>query len=67
MEEFGIAALPLGYKTTLHAQVLGTGMALGALPKTVYNIISSRGIGDIIYWYHVSSEGVNNYPDVHKH
>ncbi len=67
MEEFGISTLPIGNGAKLHAGLFGTFMAVGVLPKTLYSIISSKGIGDIVFWYNISNVGVNNYPDVHKH
>ncbi|PSK90604.1 RHS repeat protein [Taibaiella chishuiensis] len=67
MEEFGVSTLPISYGAKLRSGLFGTGMALVTLPKALYSIISSKGIGDIVFWYNVSNVGVNNYPDVHKH
>jgi hypothetical protein len=49
------------------AGVLGVGLGLIALPKTVITL--SNPVGDIQtkVWYEMSNIGVTNGPSVHKH
>ncbi|WP_445456372.1 DUF6443 domain-containing protein [Flavobacterium sp. HNIBRBA15423] len=63
-EELIIASntfLPL--KTRINAGVLGIGLGLSALPKTIVKLSSSQGYMQIQMWYHISNAGVTNQPD----
>ncbi|QCW99275.1 hypothetical protein FGM00_03795 [Aggregatimonas sangjinii] len=69
-EELQIASNPFfPLKTRLYSGVLGIGLGLAALPKTIYKIGTSgnqyynTAIIDIMVNYHISNEGVTNAPD----
>ena len=49
------------------AGILGIGLGLSSLPKTLVEFNSPKGIDRIIMWYYISNQGVNNIPSIHKH
>ncbi|SFO38927.1 RHS repeat-associated core domain-containing protein [Paenimyroides ummariense] len=67
-EELVVAAHPLSSPSDkASAGLLGVGLGIAALPKTIYQLKSSSGFLPIILWYNVSNQGVNNTPTPHKH
>ena len=70
VEELSIALYPFNNPVTRkQAFILGEGLGLMALPKTIYLLAQPNGQGliDIITWYNISNVGVTNTPDIHKH
>jgi hypothetical protein len=66
-EEMTLSNLPIGFKAQLHAKVLGIGLGIAALPKTIGALTQPMGLTNAIMWYRFSNMGVNNIPDKHKH
>lgn len=67
-EELSIAANPyLNPIDRASAGILGIGLGLSALPKTLFQLSSPFGYGQIMMWYNISNQGVNNAPTIHKH
>lgn len=69
-EELGIASNPfLNPIDRMSAGILGVGLGLGALPKTIYQLNSMFGFGyiEMMLWYNISNQGVDNTPTIHKH
>ncbi|MGY0408847.1 MAG: RHS repeat-associated core domain-containing protein [Polaribacter sp.] len=65
-EELDIASNPFfSPKTRIYSGILGVGLGLSALPKTIValNPTSGQGIGYIMVWYNISNHGVTNAPD----
>ena len=66
-EELQIASNPLlPIKTRIRAGVLGIGLGLSALPKTIYKLNSAPtigvGVAQIMVDFHISNVGVTNQP-----
>ncbi len=63
-EELQIAAFPFfDPKARLDAAILGVGLGLSALPKTIYNVVANpQWIPETMIWYNFSSLGVTNKP-----
>jgi hypothetical protein len=55
------------FMSGLDATVLGIGLGLASLPKTLLISSSPLGAAYIGYWYGISNQGVNNIPSIHKH
>jgi hypothetical protein len=51
----------------MQAGILGIGLGIAALPKTILQLSSPLGFNGIMMWYQISSNGVTNTPDIHKH
>lgn|GEM_PF-5843041 len=51
----------------MQAAVLGIGLGIAALPKTVIQLSRPSGFGEVMMWLEVSNNDVSNSPDVHKH
>lgn len=68
-EELTIASMTqLNMKTRVNAGILGIGLGLAALPKTVVQSLRGKGSGMYVhFWYNISSRNVNNAPSVHRH
>ncbi|TAF91850.1 MAG: hypothetical protein EAZ47_09455, partial [Bacteroidetes bacterium] len=68
-EELSIAINPqLRSKDRLHAGLLGIGLGLCSLPKTLFQLHVPFGKNaNIMKWYEISNTGVTNKPDIHKH
>ncbi len=62
MEQLSIMSLPLDYGTRINAGILGFGLGAAALPKTIFQLASPNGFGEIMMWYHISNYGVTNRP-----
>ncbi len=63
-EELQIAAFPyFDPKSRIDAAVLGVGLGLSALPKTIFNVVTNpQWIPETMIWYNLSSQGVTNKP-----
>jgi len=67
-EELSIASSPfVDPISRMQAGILGVGLGVSALPKTIYQLGHHNGLIDVIIWYNLSNEGVSNTPDTHKH
>lgn len=69
-EQLSIAVNPfIDNKSRLDAGILGIGLAVSALPKTVFQLSNPilGGGGAAAAWYNLSSIGVTNAPVIHKH
>jgi hypothetical protein len=67
-EEFSLAINPtLKSSDRISAGVLGMGLGLAAMPKTLLKFWSPTGYYEIKMWYKISNKGVNNTPTIHKH
>jgi hypothetical protein len=67
-EELSIAVNPyLNPNDRASAGILGIGLGLSALPKTLFQLSNPFGYGQIMMWYKISNQGVNNDPTIHKH
>jgi hypothetical protein len=67
-EEFSLAINPTLKSTDrISAGVLGIGLGLAAMPKTLLKFWSPTGYNEIKMWYKISNKGVNNTPTIHKH
>lgn len=67
-EEFSIAVNPfMKPADRLSSGILGFGLGLSALPKTMFQLSSPYGFEQMLMWYQISNQGVNNTPNVHKH
>lgn len=67
-EELVISSSPfLSYTDRIMAGSLGIGLGLSALPKTLFQLTNPFGFSQIIMWYIISNQGVNNAPDIHQH
>ncbi len=67
-EELSIASNP--FINPIHrmsAGVLGLGLGLSALPKTLFQMSKPFGYIETVMWYIISNQGVNNTPTIHKH
>jgi len=64
-QEFAIATGPFDPLTKLRASILGGGLGLFALPKTIAHFANpnSGGLGYVMMWYNISNAGVTNIPD----
>jgi len=62
-EELATSKLQVGFKTQLNAKVLGIGLGLFSLPKTIGALSQPMGLSNVIMWYRFSNIGVNNIPD----
>lgn len=52
----------------MQAGVLGVGLGFLASFKTVYQMMQGpQGGTEVMVWYHISNQGVNNTPSIHKH
>lgn len=54
-------------KDRLSAGVLGVGLGLASLGKTVMKLSQPMGFLETMIWYNISNQGVNNTPTIHKH
>ena len=65
-EELGIATNPFfSPKTRIYSGILGVGLGIAALPKTIYKFVSTpnnQAMSDVMIYYHISSHGVTNKP-----
>lgn len=67
-EQMQIASSPfLNTIDRISAGVLGVGLGLSALPKTIFQMITPLGYAQTMMWYNISNQGVNNAPTIHKH
>jgi hypothetical protein len=67
-EELSLAANPYINSTDrLSAGVLGVGLGLCVLPKTILQFMRPYGNIQALKWYGISNQGVNNNPTIHKH
>jgi hypothetical protein len=67
-EELSIAANPfLKPIDRMSAGILGVGLGICALPKTLFQLTKPFGNMEIMMWYNISNQGVNNAPTIHKH
>ncbi|WP_027473180.1 hypothetical protein [Saccharicrinis fermentans] len=55
--------------TRINAGLLGFGLGLIALPKTIiqYAQPNGTGHGNVMMWYYISNTGVTNTPSIHNH
>ena len=65
-EEFSTAANPyLDPMSRIDAAILGTGLGLSALPKTIYQMgTGPTWLAETMMWFNISSQGVNNAPTI---
>ena len=64
-EQLGLASLPLSPKYKLQSLLLGVGLGLSALPKTIYQFskpISGGNLFEVMMYYHISNNDVTNKP-----
>ena len=67
-EELSIAGSPfLNPIDRMSAGLLGVGLGLSALPKTLFQLSTPFGYMQTMMWYNISNQGVNNAPTIHKH
>ena len=67
-EELSIAGNPcFNAIDRVSAGVLGVGLGLSALPKTLFQLNTPFGYTQILMWYNISNKGVNDIPTIHKH
>jgi len=67
-EELSIAGNPfLNPIDRMSAGILGVGLGLSALPKTLLQLSTPFGYMQTMIWYNISNQGVNNAPTIHKH
>jgi hypothetical protein len=67
-EELSIAVNPfLNPIDRLSAGILGVGLGLLALPKTLFQLSTPFGYMQTMMWYNISNQGVTNNPTIHKH
>jgi len=67
-EELIIAGNPfLNPIDRMTAGILGVGLGFFALPKTLFQLSKPFGYIEIMMWYNISNQGVNNAPTIHKH
>jgi hypothetical protein len=67
-EELSIAGNPfLNPIDRMSAGILGVGLGLSALPKTLFQLSTPFGYMQTMMWYNISNQGVNNAPTIHKH
>jgi hypothetical protein len=65
-EELSIAFFPyFDPMTRIDAGILGIGLGLIAVPKTIYQLSQPNGIIEIIMWDKISGAGVTNIPSGH--
>jgi len=50
----------------IDAALLGTGLGLSSLPKTMFKLSTSVGVIEMMYWYQISSVGVTDKPSPGK-
>lgn len=68
VEELSISAnLSLNMIDRMSAIVLGVGLGLSALPKSLYQLSNPMGFAETMMWYNISNQNVNNKPTIHKH
>ena len=66
-EELSIAGNPyLNPIDRMSAGILGLGLGLSALPKTLFQLSTPFGYMQTMMWYNFSNQGVNNAPTIHK-
>ena len=65
-EEFTIASMSFSTQERVRAGTLAGFMAIGVLPKTIYQLLRGRA-SDLAQWYFISNKGVDNAPTKHKH
>ena len=63
-EQYSITISSFNPATKVNSFLLGTGMALGALPKTIYQYSKPYGIGamEVSLWNNIGNTGVSNKP-----
>ncbi|MFN5865665.1 MAG: hypothetical protein ACK45R_01570, partial [Candidatus Kapaibacterium sp.] len=62
-EDLSIAYFPyLDPNTRAQSGVLGIGLGLAVLGKTIYAVATPNSLANIIAWYHISNMGVTNSP-----
>lgn len=69
-EEFSIASNQfVDPVSRMQAGILGFGLGVAALPKTIYKLAQPNGQGltNILIWYNYSNIGVTNAPETHTH
>jgi len=67
-QELQIALTPLlNPVDRASAAILGIGLGLSSLPKTIIQLSTFTGYDKIMIWYNASSQGVNNAPTIHTH
>lgn len=66
-EELTISFLSHNPKTKFQSGILGIGLGLASLPKTLLLLGNPHGYGQIRMWYDISNYGVNNTPTIHEH
>jgi len=67
-EEFKVATNNyLNPYDRMSAGILGLGLGLSALPKTIYQLSIPAGFIQTIIWYNISNIRVNNTPIIHRH
>lgn len=68
IEELSITANPyLSPIDRATAGILGLGVGVSVLPKTLFELISPFGFIQTLMWYNYSNIGVTNAPSIHKH
>ena len=67
-EELSIALNPFNDPISrMQAFILGEGLGIAALPKTLYQLTQPSGLYGVVMWYNISNVGVTNTPSIHKH
>lgn len=61
-EQFTITSFAPSYRTKTNSLILGIGLGLVALPKTLYKMSIPGGYSDIKKSYNLSNKGVTNKP-----
>lgn len=61
-EQLIMMSMPLDPATRINAGILGFGLGAAALPKTILQMVTPNGFGEIMMWYYISNYGVTNKP-----